>query len=163
MRRLELLIVAAALALAACGNSKPPGEATKIAATLSGDAKGNAAANPRCAMFSNDEIAALAGEPVKDGGNAAGGLGCQWLNAGGSGSTIFTVAPASNHVETSEAPGYRPLPGVGSKGFVAGKPGAWSAAAIDGDNMVSVSIDGSRATETNTVALLKAAIAKGKG
>ena len=153
------------IALSGCGSDTPgvPGDAQKLADTLSGDAKGAASDNPQCQLFTTAEIGGLAGEPVKAGGNAGGGLGCQWLATDGEGSVMVTVAPAQYHVETTGAPGYRPLPDAGSKGFVAGEAGGWTAGAIAADKALVISIDGSTATEANTIALLKQVITKVEG
>lgn len=157
-----VLALGVAALLAGCGGGTTS-DAEKLAAKLSGEDKGAAATNPQCAMYSQAEIAAFAGEAVGAGKNAGSGFGCQWLASDGIGSTIVTVAPASNHVVTDGAEGFRDLPDVGSKGFVAGKPGGWAAGAITGDKMVAVSIDSNTASEANTVALLKQTLAKVQG
>ena len=154
-------MVAVGLGLAGCNNGAAvPDNATQVADTLSGDAKGVASANSRCAMFSQQEIAALAGEPVEAGANAAGGLGCQWKAADGSGLAIVTVAPAEYHNPTSAAPGFRPLADVGEDGFVAKEGAGWTAGARGSGKAVVVSIEGERTTEANVIALLKQSVGK---
>ncbi len=159
-----LVIVGAALALAACGNDKPgvPAEAAKIAGAISGDDKGAAADNSPCALFTAAEVSGFAGEPVGETRNAAGGLGCQWMASDGSGSAIVTVTEPGNHVVTDGAPGFKALPNIGKDGFVAGAAGSWSAGAVSGDKAVEVSVTSDKATESGTVTLLEAALAKVK-
>lgn len=152
----QALAIAATILLVACGSGEKA-EADKLAATLSGSDK---PANAQCALYTQAEIAALSGEAVAPGRSAASGLGCQWMASDGSGSTIVTVTVPANHVETSGADGYRALPDVGDKGFVAGKPGGWTAAAIRGDKAVFVSIDSDKTSEANVIDLLKQTLAK---
>ena len=159
---MKAILTAAVLLLAAC-DASPKADAAKLAGQLSGDAKGEAADNPQCALYSKAEIAALAGEPVEAGHNAASGLGCQWVASDGSGSTIVTVTTPDNHVVTSGAEGFRELPGVGKDGFVAGKPGGWTAGAVTGAKAVFVSIDSDKTSEASVIALLRQTLAKVKG
>lgn len=148
-----------AVLLAGCGADSAP-DAKKTADTISGADKVAASDNPQCKMFNADEIAGFAGEAFKPGQTGAAGMGCNWLAGDGSGVVIVTVAPAEYHVETSEAPGYRALPDVGSKGFVAGAGTSWTAATIAGDKTIIAGIDAAGGTEARTIDLLKAAMAK---
>ena len=155
--KLALALLLAA-GVAACGEKAATPDPNKLAATFSGADKGTDTA--ACRLFAPTELAALSGETMGAGHSAAAGLGCQWPASDGSGSAIVTVAPKDNYVETSEAPGYRALPDVGEKAFVAGEPGGWGAGAITGDKAVLVSIDSDKTSEANVVSLLKQAIAK---
>lgn len=148
--------------LAGCEAEGTP-DANKTAGAISGADKVAASDNPQCKMFSADEIAGFAGEGVKPGQTGAAGMGCNWLASDGSGVVIVTVAPAEYHVETSEAPGYRALPDIGGKGFVAGAGNSWTAATIAGDKTIIAGIDASGGSEARTIDLLKAAMAKVAG
>ena len=161
MKRILPLLCTAAL-LTGCGAADTPGDARKTAAVISGDDKIAAADNPQCQLFTPAEIAAFAGEPVKPGANGAGGLSCNWKAADGVGIVIVTVSPAEYHVETSGAPGYRALPGVGKNGFVAGTGTSFTAATLDGDKAIFTNIDTSGATEAKAIALLQQIMARTK-
>lgn len=160
--RQPLVMACTAALLAACGSGNAPAEAEKTAAAISGDDKTAATDNPQCRMFSQSEIADFAGEAVGPGRNGASGLGCYWLATDNSGVVTVTVAPAEYHVETSEAPGYRPLPGIGAKGFVAGAGTSWTAGAIVGDKALIAGIDAAASTEAKTIKLLETMISKAR-
>ena len=158
----NLLLLASAALLASCGGDKPA-DAQKTADAITGTDKVAAADNPQCRMFTQADIAAFAGEPVEAGKTGAGGMGCYWLASDSSGVVTVTVAPVENHVETDAAPGYRPLPDVGTKGFVAGAGANWTAGTIANDKALIAGIDAAGGTEARTIDLLKAIMAKAKG
>ena len=127
------------------------------AAVLSGDAKGAAADNPRCRLFTQTEIANYLGEAVAAGRNAAMGAGCQWLARGG-GHVTVSIASSNYHAPPSAVEGFKELTDVGTRGYVAPESKGWTAGAITGSSTVVVTVEGTAATEANTVALLKAAM-----
>lgn len=68
------LLIACILAARAVSAQDPK----KTAAQLTGDAKGSAANNPVCKLFTPAEASKYAGKTVGAGQNAAMGSGCQW-------------------------------------------------------------------------------------
>jgi hypothetical protein len=133
-------------------------EAQGTAAVLSGDAKGAAADNPRCRLFTTAEVANYLGEAVAAGRNAAMGAGCQWQARDGGGHVIVSIAPSNYHAPPSAVEGFKELTDVGTRGYVAPESTGWTAGAITGSSTVVVTVEGTAATEANTVALLKAAM-----
>ena len=157
MNRLSALMLCASMTLAACGGAQKPAvaEAQKPVAVATPDVSGTAADNPQCKLFTTAEISSYIGETVSTGQNAALGTGCQWLAADGTGDVIVAVVPSSYHEPPSAADGYRALPDVGSKGFVAPQLDGWVAGAIVGEDAIRVSVAGATATEATAVALLR--------
>lgn len=156
-------LLATSLLLGACGGGAPPAQtdAQKVAAGLTGDDKQAAADNPQCRLFTPVELATYIGEPVAAGRNAMGG--CQWVatrtrSDGSQGSVMVVVVPARYHERPTLAKGFRDVPDVGEKGFVAQDLGGWVAGAIVGKDAVRVALDGQTASEANAIALLKEAI-----
>jgi len=146
-----------ACVLAACGGGGS--DAQKTAAALSGDDKSAAANNPRCQLFTLAEIARYIGEPVSTARNAAMGAGCQWLAADGSGNVIVSIVPKDYLPRPSGLKGFKEL-AVGARGYVAPEAAGWTAGAIVGPDAIVVAVEGSAATEANTVGLLKDAITR---
>lgn len=159
-----VMYAAITLALGACSGSKEqnetPKEAKDVAGALSGDAKGPATDNPMCKLFSNGEIEGYIGEPVKDGGNAVGGMGCQWAAQDGSGDVIVSALSSNFAVSPSGSEGFRALPDIGKEGFVAKELDGFTAGAIVGKDFVKVSVAGLKADPDKAVALLKETIAR---
>lgn len=155
--------LATSLLLGACGGgaSSAQTDAQKVAAALTGDDKQAAADNPQCRLFTAAELATYIGEPVSAGRNAMGG--CQWLTTrtrsdGSQGDVMVIVVPARYHERPKLANGFRDVPDVGEKGFVAQDMGGWIAGAIVGKDAVRVVLDGQTASEANAIALLKETI-----
>jgi hypothetical protein len=152
------------LLVSGCGGTPASrADAQNVAKVLSGDDKLAAADNRQCRLFTRAEIAKYVGEPVSAGRNAAGGLGCQWLTAathsdGGHGDVIVTIVPAQYHERPTLAQGFKEVPEVGTKGFVAPDMGGWVAGAIVGNEAIKVSVAGATAGETSAIALLKETI-----
>lgn len=143
------------LTLAACGGGNVPKDAQKTADALTGDAKGSAADNPNCKLFTPADLEAFIGESVNAGANAAGGMGCQWTASDGEGD-VMVVAVPSNYAEVpSLAEGFREVPDLGEKGFVVPELGGWAAGAIRGKKFVKVSVAGAKASADNAIALFK--------
>jgi hypothetical protein len=149
------LTVTLLLTLTACGGGNVPQDAQKTADVLSGDAKGAAADNPMCKLFTPAELEAYAGEPLNAGANAGMGTGCQWTAKDGEGD-VMVVAVPSNYAEVpSLAEGFRDLPELGEKGFTAPEMGGWVAGAIVGKEFVKVSVAGAKASADNAIALFR--------
>jgi hypothetical protein len=154
----------AAFALAMLLTASALGQATdpmKLKDQLTGDAKAPASVNAQCKLFTQDEIAAYAGAPVGPGENAAGGAGCNWHDKNYAASVTVSVVPPNYFPEPSLVPGFKRLPGVGSKGWVAPDSG-WSAGAVVQDVAVVVVVSGKKATEASAVSLLQEVIKRRK-
>jgi len=149
-----ILVLMIALAGGSAAQSNDP---NKVKDQLTGDAKGSAAANPQCKLFTPAEIAVYLGAAVAAGKNAAGGAGCSWAATAGAGQAIVSVIGPSYFPEPSMVKGFKPLQGIGKKAWVAPDSG-WSAGALLGDVGVVVILDGKKANEAAVVALLQEAI-----
>jgi hypothetical protein len=151
-------IAVGSLLFSACGGgaSSAQTDAQKAVAALTGDDRQAAADNPQCKLFTRAEVATYIGEPVSPGRNASGG--CQWGATDGSGDVIVTVVPAEYHEPPSLAKGFKEVPDVGARGFVAPQLDGWVAGAIAGKNAIRVSVAGAGAGEASAVALLKETI-----
>jgi hypothetical protein len=155
--------VFASLGLTACSRepqAAAPAAAQQAKDKLTGDAAGTPADNPQCQLFTPAEVVKYIGEAVSPGQNAALGTGCQWLAADGTGDVIIAVVPSSYHEPPSEAPGYKAVPGVGTKGFVAPQLDGWVAGAVVGEDAIRVSVAGASAGEATAIQLLQDTIAR---
>lgn len=160
MRYLNLATVALAMLLAASANGQT-NDPTKLKEQLTGDAKAPASVNPQCKLLTQAEIAAYASAPVGPGENSAGGAGCNWHDKSYGASVTVSVVPPNYFPEPDGVKGFKRLPGVGSKGWVAPDSG-WSAGAVVQDVAVVVILSGKKATEASAVALLQEAIKRRK-
>lgn len=124
---------------------------------LTGDAKGLAANNPQCKLFTPAEITGYAGKPVGSGDNAAGGAGCIWYDVDDEVSVTVTVVPPNYFPEPMLVKGFKRLPDIGKKGWVA-PDSDWSAGALVQDVAIVVAISGKAASEAATVRLLQETI-----
>ncbi|MEO9103106.1 MAG: hypothetical protein ABJB17_02640 [Burkholderiales bacterium] len=149
-----------AMLVAASANAQPV-DPNKLKDQITGDAKGPAAANPQCKLFTVAEITALVGAPVGPGENAAGGLGCSWHSKDYAARASVSVVPPNYFPEPSGVRGFKPLPGIGSRGWAAPDDG-WSAGAVVQDMGVVVVISGKAATEASVVGMLRQAIERRK-
>jgi len=145
--------------LTACGGAAAQSNAKAVADALTGEEKLAAEKSPECRLFTPVELAKYAGESLGPGRVAAMGTGCQWL-ARGDASVLIQVAPARYHEPHKGAPGFRPIPDVGTRGFVEQSMGAWNAGAITGEKTVVVSVSGKGASDATAIALLKETIAR---
>ena len=152
--------VTASMFLAASANGQTTNP-KKLKDQLTGDAKGQPSTNPQCMLFTQPEIAAYAGSQVGPGENAAGGAGCNWHDKSYGASVTVSIVPPNYFPEPTGVKGFKRLPGVGSKGWVAPDSG-WSAGAVAQDAAVVVVVSGKNATETSAVALLQEAMKRRK-
>lgn len=129
----------------------------KLKDQLTGDAKGSAASNPQCKLFTQAEIAVYVGAPVGPGENAAGGAGCNWHDTDYEASATVTVVPPNYFPEPKLVKGFKRLPDVGNMGWVAPDDG-WSAGALVQDVAIVVGISGKTSTEASVVKLLQEVI-----
>ncbi|MBC7499066.1 MAG: hypothetical protein H7315_00940 [Herminiimonas sp.] len=127
---------------------------------LTGDAKGSAAANPQCKLFTRAEVAAYVGMPVGPGQNNSGGAGCRWSYKEYEAWATVSVVPPNYFPEPNEVKGFKRLPSVGKKAWVAPDSG-WSAGAIVGDKAFVVVVYGKNASELAAVSMLQEAIKRG--
>lgn len=153
-----LLLTLAALSSVASAQSA---DANKAKDRLTGDAKGSAAANPQCKLFTPAEISAYLGVTVGAGQNAAGGAGCSWTDKDDEAQAIVTVVGPAYFPEPSLVKGFKRLPGIGKKAWVAPDAG-WSAGALLDDAAVVVGLDGKKANEAAVVALLQETLKRRK-
>lgn len=158
MNRMATISALALITLSGCGKNNVPQEAEQTADVLSGDAKGSAADNPMCKLFTVDQAAAYIGEPVNAGQNAGMGTGCQWTARDGEGDVMVVAVPANYAERPTLATGFREAPEAGKDGFVVPELGGWAAGAMAGDSFVKVSVAGSKASDANALALLKETI-----
>lgn len=129
----------------------------KLKDQLTGDAKGTAAANPQCKLFTQAEVAAYVGMPVGAGQNNSAGAGCRWSYKEYEAWATVSVVPPNYFPEPTEVKGFKRLPAVGKKAWVAPDSG-WSAGALVGDAAIVVVVYGKKASEASAVSMLQEAI-----
>jgi maltose-binding protein MalE len=134
----------------------------KTADVLTGDAKGSAANNPVCKLFTAAEASKYVGKTVENGKNAAMGSGCQWASKDYEGDMMVQVIPASYHGMPTLAKGYQAMPELGTKGYVVPQMGGWTAAVIRDKESINVGVSGPKAGKETVVALLKETLARRK-
>ena len=156
MRHSIATAIALAMLIAASANGQQT-DPKKLKDQLTGDAKGSPAGNPQCRLFTPAEIAAYVGAQVGPGENAAGGAGCNWHDKGYAASASVTVVPPDYLPQPTLVKGFKRLPDVGSKGWVAPDSG-WSAGAVVKDVAIVVVVSGKAATEASAVSLLQETI-----
>ncbi len=139
--------------LTAC-QAQTKSDAEKLARVLKGDDKNSAANNPVCKLFTKAEASAYIRATVKTFVNAAGGSGCQWEVGDGNGRMLIQVVPQDYFESPSRMKGYKELPDLGRKGFVAPDQG-WTAGAIIKGEGVYADIDSKGATEAKAIELFK--------
>jgi hypothetical protein len=157
MRQTAIMLLAA-VGQMAWAQATDPG---KLRDALTGDTKGSASANPQCQLFSPAEIATYVGVRVGAGKNAAGGAGCQWVDSGDESDAILTIVAPRYYEEPSLVKGFKRLPGLGKKAWVAPDAG-WRAGVLLDDVAIMVSLDSKKASEAATVAFLQEAMKRRK-
>lgn len=150
--RLAAVLLCAA-GLAATAATAHAVDTRRMKDVLTGDDKVKAADNPRCKLFTPAEIKSYVGVAVGAGENAAGGSGCFWSDRNGANALVQVVA-ARYASPPSAMKGYRKLPAVGPKAWVAPDMG-WSAGTVEGDSAVMVGLSGPDASEAKVVAFLE--------
>lgn len=155
-----VVVVTLAALLTTPASAQTP-DPKKLKDQITGNAKAPPSANPQCMLFTPTEIAAYAGAEVGVGENSAGGLGCNWHNKTYSASVTVSVVPPNYFPEPSAVKGFKRLPGIGSKAWVAPDSG-WSAGAVVQDKAVVVVVSGAKSTEAAAVALLQEALKRHK-
>lgn len=134
-----------------------------------------AMADAPCKLFARAEAAAYVGAPVSEGERALvpGVVGCSWADEASGNKMSVGVIPAGNALQLKfwgfeKWEGFRSVPGIGSKAYVARSPimevagekfgGEWQAGAIVGADYVSVALKGPNAAPEAALALLNEAI-----
>lgn len=141
------------------GNAALAADPGRVAGALTGDAQRAAADNPQCQLFTPAEVARYLGQPVAAGQNAAQGSGCQWqATHDDAADASVQVVQSRYFVPPTAAQGFKALPKVGTRGFVAPEYGGWSAGAIVGDAGIWVNVSGKSATPASAIALLEETI-----
>lgn len=153
------LVILAALLTGSASAQQP--DAKKLKDQLTGDAKAAASSNPQCRLFTVAEISSYAGASLGRGENAGGGNGCMWSDKDDEASAMVSVVPAQYFPEPKLVKGFKRLPAVGTRGWVAPDSG-WSAGALVLDEAVVVEISGKKATEASAIALLQEVIKRRK-
>ena len=90
----QILLLAGALLGVCTASAQDP---KKAAGILTGDAKGSAATNPMCKLFTAAEASKYVGKAVGAGENAAMGSGCQWTANDDDGDMMVQIVSASYH------------------------------------------------------------------
>lgn len=160
MRYPSLAAIVATTLLAVSASGQPP-DPKKLKDQLTGDAKSAASSNPQCKLFTQAEISALTGAPLGPGKNAAGQTGCMWTAEDYESRALVQVVPARFFPEPRLVKGFRPLPGIGTKAWVA-PDDDWSAGALVQTEGIVVVLKGKKATEASAVALLREVIKRRK-
>jgi hypothetical protein len=75
---------------------------------------------------------------------------------------VVQVVPSRYFAEPSGSKGFKPLPKIGTKGFVAPQYGGWSAGAIVGEVGIWVNVSRKTAKESAAIALLEETIKRRK-
>jgi hypothetical protein len=138
-----------------------PMDAKKLKDQLSGDAKISASNNPQCKLFTQREIETFLGAAVGPGENAAGGSGCSWVDKSYEAQAIVTVVPESYFPEPKLVKGFKRLPAIGKRAWVAPDDG-WSAGTVEGGFGIVVGLSGKKATEGAVIALLQETVKRRK-
>lgn len=153
MRGVLISATACGLLLCGCG---PAGKVAETARTAAGSGTGGSP----CPIVSASDVSAAYGARVSE--TPANSLPqAQSCEFDGSGDTVvrLQVAPA-RYYEEHGGQGFHSLSGVGDKASVSFELGGWRAIASQRDKIVVVTAQGPAAKEENTIAVLKAALAK---
>jgi len=106
-------------------------------------------------MFSNGKVAGFLGKPVRNGHLSGIGSGCQWEAVDpshGARGFIVNRRPKKDYNESSGAPKFKEIKGIGTRAFIA-DDGGWNAGAISGDTFTLVLFQGDVPAETALEAL----------
>ena len=150
MRGVLISATASALLLCGCG---PGGKATQTAQAAP-------ASRTSCPIISASEVSAIYGAKFAD--TPANSLpqaqSCEFQGPGTT-AVRLQVAPA-RYYEEHGGQGFRSVPGLGEKASISFELGGWRAIAKQRDKTLVVMTQGPAAQQENTLAVLKAALAK---
>lgn len=150
MRGMLISAAAGALLLCGCGQGAKSG----------GTAQAAPAAGAPCPIIGAGEVSAAYGAKLSE--TPANSLPqAQSCEFRGAGATVvrLQVVPA-RYYEEHGGQGFRSVPGLGDKASINFELGAWRAMARQRDKAVAVTAEGPEAKPENTLAVLKAALAK---
>jgi hypothetical protein len=136
-----------------------------------------AADSPICKLFTQKEASAYVGAAVGEGesGLIPGVAGCVWSSGETDTKLSISVFPAGNALQLKawgfeSWEGFRSVPGIGARAYVARSPvmeiagkkygGEWQAGAIVGSDYVTAGIKGPKANADAALSLLKDAIGR---
>lgn len=108
-----------------------------------------------CKLFTPAEIAAYLGTVVGQG--VGQGSSCQWTDKDYEAQAILAVVGPDKFEEPSLVKGFKRLPGVGKKAWVAPDAG-WRAGVLLDGAAILVNLDSKKMNEATTVAFLQEAI-----
>ncbi len=140
-------------------------------------APAQAAENPLCKLFTQKEASAYVGATVGEGESSLvpGASGCSWSKEDADNKMSVSVFPAGNALQLKawgfeSWEGFRSVPGIGAKAYVARSPvmeimgrkmgGEWQAGAIVGNDYIAVGMKGPKANADAVQSLLKDAIGR---
>jgi hypothetical protein len=153
MHRTVVAVAASALILGGCGQG---GNATATAPS----AASPAVAAASCPIISAADASAAYGAALSD--TPANSLpqsqSCQFSGAGDT-MVMIQVAPA-RYYEEHNGKDFRSVPGLGDKASISFELGGWRAVASQRDKTAVVMTQGPAAKQENTLAVLKAVLAK---
>jgi len=155
MRSVSITAAASALLLCGCGQGGKTAETAQVVATAAAPAGG-----ATCPLISAGDVSAAYGAKVSD--TPANSLPqSQSCAFQGSGETMvrLQVAPA-RYYEEHGGEHFSAAPGLGEKASISFELGGWRAIAVQGPKTVVVTAQGPAAKRDNTLAVLKAALAK---
>jgi hypothetical protein len=156
IRSVIVSATASALLLGGCGQGGKATETSQGAAGAGGAATGGAS----CPIISASEVSAAYGAKLSD--SPANSLpqsqSCEFT---GSGDTIvrLQLAPA-RYYEEHGGQKFHSAPGLGDEASISFELGGWRAIARQRDKTLAVTAQGPQAKQENTLAVLKAALAK---
>lgn len=112
-----------------------------------------------CTMFTPAEMGAYLGASVGPGkGQTVGRVGtCQWVDKDYEVQAILTVLGPDKYEEPSLGKGFKRLPGLGKKAWVAPDAG-WRAGVLLDDAAILVNLDSKKLSEATVVAFLQEAV-----
>jgi hypothetical protein len=121
------------------------------------------AAEGRCALLSEQEAAAVLGQPVKP-GVIAGPLGtaCQWdaRKDDDAWVQVQVIDDPGYWSKPSLAPGFQRVPGIGREAYVVPEFGGWAAGALLEARLAVVSVAGGSSTRDRAVGLLQTVVSR---
>ncbi len=114
-------------------------------------------ASKLCKLFTPAEIGAFLGATVGPGQGAGRGGSCQWVDKDYEVQAILTVVGPDKFEEPSLVKGFKRLPGLGKKAWVAPDAG-WRAGVLLEDAAILVNLDSKKMNEATAVAFLQEAM-----
>ncbi len=114
-------------------------------------------ASKLCKLFTPAEIGTYLGTTVGAGQGAGRGGSCQWVDKDYEVQAILTIVGPDKFEEPSLVKGFKRLPGLGKKAWVAPDAG-WRAGVLLDDAAILVNLDSKKMNESTAVAFLQEAM-----